>query len=182
MRHHGGSGDGEHPRARGENSSSSGLAMFFGGTSPRTRGKPLRVALKIHVLGDIPAHAGKTSRNTSAGQLSSEHPRARGENWNVGSITCMSPGTSPRTRGKQACSAGGLGDQRNIPAHAGKTKPLVSGKVFYTEHPRARGENRRISGPGAHGFGTSPRTRGKQITLAMYYGIDRNIPAHAGKT
>jgi len=54
------SADGEHPRARGENSIFRGCATVFGGTSPRTRGKRVRAVWPGQSVRNIPAHAGKT--------------------------------------------------------------------------------------------------------------------------
>ena len=50
------------------------------------------------------------------------------------------------------------------------------------EHPRARGENPKASPESANHHGTSPRTRGKRLTIGDINYISRNIPAHAGKT
>ena len=52
----------EHPRARGENSLVILRANMWGGTSPRTRGKLLHWGYRGWGLGNIPAHAGKTSK------------------------------------------------------------------------------------------------------------------------
>ena len=49
-----------HPRSRGENSVSFGAAMFTGGSSPLTRGKPRLVGADLPHGRLIPAHAGKT--------------------------------------------------------------------------------------------------------------------------
>ena len=91
-------------------------------------------------------------------------------------------GTSPRTRGKPPICSRVNGLVRNIPAHAGKTKPKFCPTVMHKEHPRARGENGRFVFFQFFLSGTSPRTRGKPP-----HGLDRrrfagNIPAHAGKT
>ena len=50
------------------------------------------------------------------------------------------------------------------------------------EHPRARGENRRAAAIVSSICGTSPRTRGKQVTASHQGNTAGNIPAHAGKT
>ena len=72
------------------------------------------------------------------------------------------PGSSPLTRGKPICGAYRDGDDRLIPAHAGKTAEIDSLHLSAPAHPRSRGENaRRVN---------RVRRRG---------GL---IPAHAGKT
>ena len=133
------------------------------GTSPRTRGK----------LGDaigwawnnrnIPAHAGKTHRPYGESLRPAEHPRARGENRQPGRAPQPDSGTSPRTRGKLELQSWSDREQRNIPAHAGKTSPPRGTIAHYWEHPRARGENLDNANYSNVKEGTSPRTRGKQI-------------------
>ena len=71
---------------------------------------------------------------------------------------------------------------RNIPAHAGKTRRVASVTMLVSEHPRARGENRKRKSPSALSAGTSPRTRGKRKGHPVSIAQSRNIPAHAGKT
>ena len=91
-------------------------------------------------------------------------------------------GTSPRTRGKQKSHDIRAVQERNIPAHAGKTRPGHARHHKSTEHPRARGENRQwVTLPNSK-RGTSPRTRGKLALAERLLSRNRNIPAHAGKT
>ena len=133
-------------------------------------------------LRNIPAHVGKTARPTRAQRACSEHPSARGENTPTNHPRLHHNGTSPRTRGKRSQGLGEGGYQRNIPAHAGKTRePSMAGNRR-PEHPRARGENWWGKASVDCAQGTSPRTRGKLGSLPCARPIQRNIPAHAGKT
>ena len=91
-----------------------------------------------------------------------EHPRARGENW------CALREEHWRAR--------------NIPAHAGKTIRLYKDDGPSQEHPRARGENAGERHMVLGQFGTSPRTRGKPPAQRRFSNPAGNIPAHAGKT
>ena len=91
-------------------------------------------------------------------------------------------GTSPRTRGKHWMHFSGSAADRNIPAHAGKTPPPRLRKALTPEHPRARGENRRLLRLVGMPRGTSPRTRGKLSPCGSRMMCTGNIPAHAGKT
>ena len=72
--------------------------------------------------------------------------------------------------------------RRLIPAHAGKTWGARDCGRWRTAHPRSRGEN----GPRApalrHALGSSPLTRGKHLVTRHTEGLERLIPAHAGKT
>ena len=173
---------GEHPRARGENSPGSPGSAGGGGTSPRTRGKPISTSAASGLAGNIPAHAGKTHRGRTKTCRREEHPRARGENNVFGRNLYVISGTSPRTRGKRNrwCRPGVF--PRNIPAHAGKTDTRRLPGVAHEEHPRARGENQPSEATWKATSGTSPRTRGKQKNSHGHDFADWNIPAHAGKT
>ena len=113
----------EHPRARGENMPPQKPHLSCAGTSPRTRGKLYGTFSDGGRLRNIPAHAGKTRAAVLLSALTPEHPRARGENVKVGFLTCSNSGTSPRTRGKPHPVTGEERIYRNIPAHAGKTRP-----------------------------------------------------------
>ena len=91
----------EHPRARGENGVDGIKEAAQGGTSPRTRGKPVDTKGEFGLNRNIPAHAGKTSLPWWWPQLAAEHPRARGENYTARILNRPEGGTSPRTRGKR---------------------------------------------------------------------------------
>ena len=172
----------EHPRARGENTSSAWESIKYHGTSPRTRGKLHCRPRSMVVAGNIPAHAGKTLAILLPAWVVPEHPRARGENLYSCRYFCRYYGTSPRTRGKHLQAQQAYSAPRNIPAHAGKT-PLAAVVANDTaEHPRARGENLLPFCLGIIRMGTSPRTRGKQYLDVLGEMPAGNIPAHAGKT
>ena len=90
------------------------------------------------------------------------HPRSRGENTDLHSISGGPEGSSPLTRGKRPLQNGLRRPLGLIPAHAGKT-PSTSRATACV-------------------MGSSPLTRGKLRCcerLRIKYGL---IPAHAGKT
>ena len=158
------------------------FACSAGGSSPLTRGKLVGL-LGRRLRGRlIPAHAGKTLRPTSRGALAWAHPRSRGENFSH--VIRMSPsaGSSPLTRGKQPRRPRCRPRDRLIPAHAGKTSSFRYADLSVPAHPRSRGENAATSGATTSVFGSSPLTRGKQLSDARRRGYRRLIPAHAGKT
>ena len=90
----------EHPRIRGENQGRRAGVLEELGTSPHTRGKPLKTGLCVHGKGNIPAYAGKTMVAQVLFQQAEEHPRIRGENSCMDFACHRSIGTSPHTRGK----------------------------------------------------------------------------------
>ena len=171
-----------HPRACGENKTSSFAVGISSGSSPRMRGKrPGR----YHDLIDrrlIPAHAGKTFRRWETKATGGAHPRACGENpvrlcrgW-----ACL--GSSPRMRGKRSVRIASSKRAGLIPAHAGKTSMPRLLLVEPRAHPRACGENTCRSRVLARTRGSSPRMRGKPRQAIERTRVNRLIPAHAGKT
>ena len=112
----------EHPRARGENVIPTSERPELMGTSPRTRGKRSSALVDLLSPRNIPAHAGKTPLRGERVCENEEHPRARGENAVDSVESGGTRGTSPRTRGKQVFHRGTTHCERNIPAHAGKTR------------------------------------------------------------
>ena len=85
-------------------------------------------------------------------------------------------------RGKLYPLKNDLGNGRNIPAYAGKTRRSVGSCGGFQEHPRACGENVAVNFRSPASTGTSPRMRGKLVELTMPPLVFRNIPAHVGKT
>ena len=130
-----------HPRSRGENEVAGSSPVGGAGSSPLTRGKPEMGRLPRRTPGLIPAHAGKTRRSLSTAKTARAHPRSRGENPFEQMSAHGSRGSSPLTRGKQACS------------HKAIAKVVA--------HPRSRGENATLLLFSSHIGGSSPLTRGK---------------------
>ena len=151
-----------HPRSRGENRVPMSAGCAPVGSSPLTRGKPLRgddPQLRVRL---IPAHAGKTSLPAFCPMLGRAHPRSRGENVLPSPSVPPDAGSSPLTRGKH------LGD--------------CAGQRRLVAHPRSRGENCEPLLDEWEIGGSSPLTRGKREPGAPMARSEGLIPAHAGKT
>ena len=130
----------------------------------------------------IPAHAGKTSTESTGRPCSAAHPRSRGENEEIKKRYENGEGSSPLTRGKRRRIVG-LGVRVGlIPAHAGKTRAPRSCRPLPRAHPRSRGENRTSAARRRPVSGSSPLTRGKRAVRARPRIAAGLIPAHAGKT
>ena len=69
-----------HPRSRGENTPPARHPAARTGSSPLTRGKPVRGRQRFLAAGLIPAHAGKTPFAVTDAPINWAHPRSRGEN------------------------------------------------------------------------------------------------------
>ena len=133
-------------------------------------------------LGLIPAHAGKTSSDSSSARSEKAHPRSRGENPATSRVSPCSEGSSPLTRGKHCFGCCGRGGGRLIPAHAGKTSAILLRRLTPRAHPRSRGENGVALGNTLASAGSSPLTRGKLVHGKGGKARIGLIPAHAGKT
>ena len=171
-----------HPRSRGENPATARRIVCQVGSSPLTRGIPIRAGRGKTKAGLIPAHAGKTLTLGRDEPLATAHPRSRGENTGVSSASVAVGGSSPLTRGKLPgpCTwwmGGGL-----IPAHAGKTTTGIVPTRARAAHPRSRGENTTVGTMPGAGPGSSPLTRGKHHRRDHAGRGPGLIPAHAGKT
>ena len=171
-----------HPRSRGENPCGVAVSHFSPGSSPLTRGKRIHWSAQTKRYGLIPAHAGKTPPGHRPRADPPAHPRSRGENTQEVRERRAPHGSSPLTRGK--LHAGGVGDRRGglIPAHAGKTVTHGPPPRPPAAHPRSRGENSVAPVGTTARCGSSPLTRGKRGTVALWLRSRRLIPAHAGKT
>ena len=115
-------------------------------------------------------------------EVTTAHPRSRGENSRVSTMRTSPRGSSPLTRGKPSADDGGERVPRLIPAHAGKTSGILVLGVSGTAHPRSRGENACSRLPRRAGRGSSPLTRGKPRRSRAELSYTGLIPAHAGKT
>ena len=146
------------------------------------RGKPFHSSRSMFAPGLIPAHAGKTLGIIAIGYQPPAHPRACGENTYVGKVRKQPRGSSPRMRGKLSSCIDDSPIRGLIPAHAGKTRPPRSSVSRQGAHPRACGENGRVTRSESCISGSSPRMRGKRNPYSRRPKQSGLIPAHAGKT
>ncbi len=173
----------DHPRSRGEHESKTPLSRSPTGSSPLTRGAPMRghgpsskardhprsrgehLGFAAEVDGAdriIPAHAGSTLSPGPSRRRKWDHPRSRGEHLTFCCRSGLGLGSSPLTRGA----------------------PVVAStrSISRSDHPRSRGEHCWMRSESLICRGSSPLTRGARplgdrLTTAM-----RIIPAHAGST
>ena len=132
-----------------------------GGSSPRGRGKLQAPGRAQPRGGLIPAWAGKTRGASGFRGGRRAHPRVGGENSRPGKLIGLGRGSSPRGRGKRACTRVNLNVSGLIPAWAGKTRECTHIVPNGAAHPRVGGEN---PGDPLNNYGqrgSSPRGRGK---------------------
>ena len=158
------------------------LVAVEGGSPPRMRGKLNHNLLSARVRRITPAHAGKTSPAGCSSPLSTDHPRACGENCLICLVVNCCSGSPPRMRGKLKEERQQDALNRITPAHAGKTSIFELRIRYNTDHPRACGENRTKTFVRGLHLGSPPRMRGKLACLGLIGDAARITPAHAGKT
>ena len=163
----------DHPRIRGEHSTSGDALCMKVGSSPHTRGAPPMVSVSMSWPADHPRIRGehfderlvRVSRGGSSphtrgaphgfpfeSRSCPDHPRIRGEHGNMGSLASRIMGSSPHTRGAPIGSPKQWRTTGIIPAYAGSTSIVVTIHRFPRDHPRIRGEHLRVSA-----YGGTPR-------------------------
>ena len=171
-----------HPRACGGNQISPSKRTPTCGPSPRLRGKREPHRLVNHREGSIPAPAGETLPMPGFAALRWVHPRACGGNLPVSWILNLTPGPSPRLRGKPGITGRIYMSLRSIPAPAGETTSPSSPGPPIAVHPRACGGNPNANATGYLVPGPSPRLRGKHLDNTQGVEVNGSIPAPAGET
>ena len=126
------------------------------------RGKPDGALAGASCERITPAHAGKT-------------PQV--QFWQG-----VSRGSPPRMRGKLPFDCVPAVVERITPAHAGKTLREIVSWIPAKDHPRACGENCKLSGYHLHCRKSPPRMRGKLLCIVRAFVFVRITPACAGKT
>ena len=131
----------DHPRIRGEHSTSAVRTFATEGSSPHTRGTPRPASGSPKCRRIIPAYAGNTPGRGHDGVLRRDHPRIRGEHLGGLPVETAQMGSSPHTRGTLARVELRAPVPGITPAYAGNT--LHGRRVYFKgrDHPRIRGEH-----------------------------------------
>ena len=115
----------DHPRMRGEHNSGVGEVGKPGGSSPHARGAHGGVDLPSFTGGIIPACAGSTNMMLFPVANVRDHPRMRGEHYQVLARIAPSLGSSPHARGARDIAEIVARAQGIIPACAGSTQRFL---------------------------------------------------------
>ena len=171
-----------HPRSRGEHGEKGDPGPGLWGSSPLARGAPLKVQVRGHPAGLIPARAGSTTQRLSRPSMLGAHPRSRGEHTAVIIADGEYLGSSPLARGALVRRQPRNTLGRLIPARAGSTVACARAGVGARAHPRSRGEHE-VPGTGiVTSWGSSPLARGARDGCLVGEPRGRLIPARAGST
>ena len=172
----------DHPRMRGEHCGLPTGAARLRGSSPHARGALVRAHRAALGGRIIPACAGSTAEGARPQLLSQDHPRMRGEHAVGYRLESRSKGSSPHARGALEnirLIVGGVGI---IPACAGSTRPPRGSCSPTEDHPRMRGEHRRVLVHRDRPEGSSPHARGAHFAFVAMEMDEGIIPACAGST
>ena len=172
----------DHPRSRGEYPRYNHENVTEHGSSPLSRGIPPGAGFFILQLRIIPALAGNTSNSLQIATSVPDHPRSRGEYRVAPILRFVFPGSSPLSRGILAKRSTSILSIRIIPALAGNTISLLTGILFYQDHPRSRGEYESHYTVVPSAYGSSPLSRGIHNVMDADTVKQRIIPALAGNT
>ena len=172
----------DHPRLRGEHSTSFGCSVWWPGSSPPARGARGGPATGGRSRRIIPACAGSTLPSMIRRAATQDHPRLRGEHVIRSDKPEAAAGSSPPARGARARSYARKIMTRIIPACAGSTARCCSRDAARWDHPRLRGEHPSRPSTGTSSAGSSPPARGARQRSLRNARRDRIIPACAGST
>ena len=170
------------PRVCGEDRSDPDRPRPGWGRSPRVRGRPVQAQLWNIDGRSIPACAGKTCQNLNEPRATTVDPRVCGEDLASVQALTISPGRSPRVRGRPVHREGTESRARSIPACAGKTPGEYGRELVGKVDPRVCGEDLAADISAAATTGRSPRVRGRLRKQQYWLANIGSIPACAGKT
>ena len=140
-------------------------ALLPMGSSPHTRGAQRGEETADPPPRIIPAYAGSTFGSFARESPVADHPRIRGEHRSPIRRRPATRGSSPHTRGARHFIPGMDLNNGIIPAYAGSTGWTSPGRKRCKDHPRIRGEHRRMTTPPRRRAGSSPHTRGALFLL-----------------
>ncbi len=172
----------DHPRFRGEHSSTQPPSSVVRGSSPLSRGA--RGSPHDHIARRriIPAFAGSTTRSPATRYASPDHPRFRGEHSGSRPATWATSGSSPLSRGALDDAVHDRPSVRIIPAFAGSTGCRRRADCGRADHPRFRGEHPTRRSVDGGWSGSSPLSRGAHQSCRVPSCCLGIIPAFAGST
>ncbi len=150
----------DHPRVRGEQSSTRRAIQSYMGSPPRARGAVRRPVRGAGGGGITPACAGSSPGCATPPRRASDHPRVRGEQFLVLSALAGIAGSPPRARGAGHLQGASRSGHGITPACAGSRPDHQGGLIMFEDHPRVRGEQIRRGFQRLPWTGSPPRARG----------------------
>ena len=171
-----------HPHARGADSLCGSGRCTYGGSSPRTWGRPRRRERPGQPERFIPTHVGQTAGAGSPETTRAVHPHARGADIPATEQGRPNTGSSPRTWGRLQQILAAIRRIRFIPTHVGQTPRPMTQRSTGPVHPHARGADLSVRASSSQMVGSSPRTWGRHPGVREKPRPQRFIPTHVGQT
>ena len=175
------SGEGAHPRERGDDINKTPSTLRMAGSSPRAGRRPRRAFARASPLGLIPASGETTPAARSTWTRGTAHPRERGDDTAPPSTGSSASGSSPRA-GRRLPVRGVHRDLgRLIPASGETTRGRGRRASRARAHPREQGDDTAADPTIGQPLGSSPRAGRRPDPWWQGHLRDRLIPA-SGET
>ena len=172
----------DHPRLRGEYSTSQDSRKRTVGSPPLARGIHWRPEQELDCEGITPACAGNTSVYALPSNPLRDHPRLRGEYCLSSRQVRIARGSPPLARGIHRIISVNVNLPGITPACAGNTLDCRLIQLSPWDHPRLRGEYVTQHIRRGKKMGSPPLARGIPQKFKRLTGIVRITPACAGNT
>ena len=172
----------DHPRACGEECTSSITCSTTIGSPPRVRGREVLEVCTASRPRITPARAGKSSGFSPRGERSRDHPRACGEEALQTKVLAGAT-DHPRACGEEWVTVPGpISYSGSPPRVRGRESLVFSRQLVNGITPRACGEERKVNPPVGKKKGSPPRVRGRGPTGLPLMTPGGITPARAGKS
>ena len=170
----------DHPRIRGDMSSTWRRLCPGMGSPPHTRGHASIADLIRSESRITPAYAGTCLHIGDGAASCRDHPRIRRAMEGRVGRGRRSRGSPPHTRGHESRSSPWTTSSRITPAYAGTCMDIWARVWRYTDHPRIRGDMFGHRHCTTGGLGSPPHTRGHVAAMKLSSQPVRITPAYAG--
>ena len=148
---------------RGEDHTAPTKATARRGSPPHARGRPSSPATDGTPYRITPACAGKTRKCSHRPSTVRDHPRMRGEDFNLDQWQAGDRGSPPHARGRRTASLAVRQGRGITPACAGKTSVSRRFMTPGRDHPRMRGEDCAEPSYLRPRLGSPPHARGRPL-------------------
>ncbi len=169
-----------HPHVHGERAAYYCLSLRAFGSSPRTWGTLIWMALRNIQVRFIPTYMGNALRGRMLLRRGSVHPHVHGERRDEQMSELHTLGSSPRTWGTQLCISHVSYILRFIPTYMGNAVSGIHPPAAGAVHPHVHGERTDVSPQPHRFFGSSPRTWGTPVHVCPVDETGRFIPTYMG--
>ena len=136
--------------------------------------------LNVGKLRIIPTRVGTSIILSIIFLLPLNHPHACGDKTQIGYISMIELGSSPRVWGQDSNYIGNNSNRRIIPTRVGTRIQLQNSRRISTNHPHACGDKYACRGHTVFSLGSSPRVWGQVAPRAISKMLVGIIPTRVG--